>query len=243
MGKQITAKPKIGKTRIKSTAQGYFHDLDPYTMHATKQGATQDRSALKAVNTDVKSRDPRESTFYTFMQDPRKNDPVKFGNVPQGPHTFPHHGIHQGLVQGVQQGRLDAFSPLIPTASVFNARAKAEVPDGHSKSGRRDKAMSYFAKNRKKYMALKGIGKKRTRAQTIKYAHTINKLLQIDPFGSYAYKGKGASKKARAGKGESSNKPLANQIDLPKSHGLSDVTGVTTRNQSILNVLKGFGMN
>ena len=96
MGK-INPPDKIKKTKISRTARGYFHDLDPYTFHSTKNDAVVDRSRLAKGGLGIKSRKPRVSTFYTLMQDKRKNSPTKFGTVPQGPHIFPHFAIHNGL--------------------------------------------------------------------------------------------------------------------------------------------------
>lgn len=76
--------------------------------------------------------------------------------------------------------------------------------------------------------------------QEIRMAHTINKMIQMDPYGSYAYKGKGAGKGAIKGKGESSLKPLDQQIDLPKNSGISDTSAVKTRSQTFMDLFKKF---
>lgn len=232
--------PKMKKTRISSTARGYFHDLDPYMLHSTKQAAIKDRSVL-ATLPGAKSRAPRVSTFYTILQDKRKNHPTKFGNVPQGPHTFPHHGLHTGIVEARDQGKLHFFDAVIPSPVVFGKRVDQEVPFGHPKRARAELAKGIFKKRHQRFKKLKGIVA-RTRFDDIAFAHVTNKLLQMDPYGSYAYKGKGAGKKALGGKGESSLLPLAKQVDLPKNAGFTDVTGVTTRSKTILATLKKFGV-
>lgn len=232
--------PKVKKTRISSTARGYFHDLDPYTLHPTKQAATQNRSALVKLP-GAKSRAPRVSTFYTILQDKRKNSPTKFGNVPQGPHTFPHHGLHTGIVEARDQGKLHYFDAVIPSPVVYGQRVDQEIPVGHPKRARAEQAKGIFKKRHQRFKKLKGIVA-RSLSDDIAFAHVTNKLVQMDPYGSYAYKGKGAGKKALGGKGESSLLPLAQQIDLPKNAGFSDLSGVTTRSKTILATLKKFGV-
>ncbi|MES2126191.1 MAG: hypothetical protein V4463_02875 [Pseudomonadota bacterium] len=241
---KINPNAKIKKTRIVSTAQGYYHDLHPYKFHATQADAKADRSRLAALGAGagVKSRSPRVSTFYTFLQDKRKNSPTKFGNVPQGPHTFPHHGVHVGIARAAAAGRLDAFDSLIPTPAQFGKLVDLEIPANHAKRLRASTAMSVFNKKHKRRLALKALGKKRTEAQDIKFAHATNELVQMHPYGSYAYKGKGASRKALHGKGESTLKPLAKQIDLPATHGFSSTAGAKTRSQTMLATLGLFKM-
>ncbi|HEX5126320.1 MAG TPA: hypothetical protein VFW00_06245 [Rhodocyclaceae bacterium] len=228
-----------GKSKIKSTAKGYFHDLDPYRLHATKAGATKDRSRLLKLG-GAKSRAPRVSTFYTILQDKRKNNPKKFGNVPQGPHTFPHHGIHHGIMEARRQKKLYLFKAVIPSPTQYGSRVDSEVPVGHIKRSRAELAKTIFKKRYTRFSSL--MTASRSELQDIAFAHVINKLVQMDPHGSYAYKGKGAGKKALGGKGESSLLPLAQQIDLPKNSGFNDVSAVTTRSQTILKTLKGFGV-
>jgi hypothetical protein len=229
----------MGKiNNITRTAKGYYHNLDPYTLHATKADAGKDRTRVYK-NVTQKIRKARVSTFYTIMQDKRKNNPQKFGNVPQGPHVFPHFGLHQGLIVANKQGKLDVFSPLISTPAAFNTKSDTEIPSGHLKRPRAEIAKTIYKKRHDRFTALQNIIKvNRGEGHSIRYAHVINKLLQMHPHGSYAYKGTGAGKKFLSGKGESSLKPIANQIDLPKKHGFNDISGVTTRNQSILNTLK-----
>lgn len=60
---------------ITRTAKGYWHDLDPYTRHATKAAAQKARSkmlGLQKTHPKIKRRKARVSTFYTFLQDKRK---------------------------------------------------------------------------------------------------------------------------------------------------------------------------
>lgn len=76
-----------------------------------------------------------------------------------------------------------------------------------------------------------------TRPQQIAFAHAIDKMLQMDPFGSHADKRKGAGRGALEGKGESTLKPLAGQIDLPSNHGVKNIGEVTTRNTTLPSTL------
>lgn len=240
MGKVYKGPPGVKKARITSTARGYFHDLDPYTFHTTKQGAGKDRSTMLKMS-GIKSRAPRVSTFYTILQDKRKNNPQKFGNVPQGPHTFPHHGIHTGIVEAYSQNKLSLFSSVIPTPSQYNSRVDTEIPMHHLKRPRAELSKMIF---KKRHVRFDKYAKKLnpTRIEKIAFAHVTNKLLQMDPYGSYAYKGKGAGKGALKGKGESSLLPLAQQVDLPSNSGFNQISGVTTRNQSLLKMLGKVGV-
>ncbi len=226
--------------KINRTAKGYFHDFDPYTLHPTKKAATTERSRLSKL-TGVKKRAPRVSTFYTILQDKRKNDPSKFGSVPQGPHTFPHHGIHHGIIEARKLGKLSEFSSVIPSPADYNKRVNKEIPPNHTKRARAVKAQIIFKKRFLRFDQLKKM-KNLPEVREIAFAHVINKLIQMDPYGSYAYKGKGAGKRALKGKGESSLLPLSSQIDLPKTAGFTDMSGVTTRSQTLLKTLKKFGV-
>ena len=228
-------KSPISKASITSTARGYFHDLDPYTLFATKDKATKDRSLLLSGGI-VKSRKPRVSTFYTILQDKRKNDPRKFGAVPQGPHTFPHHGIHTGLVEARQQNKLDLFANILPSPGDYNKRVNSEIPVDHVKRHRAEIAMEIYDKRYKRMQGFRSLSAP-TRPQQIAFAHVINKMLQMDPFGSYAYKGTGAGRGALKGKGESTLKPLAQQIDLPSKHGFKNIGEVTDRNNTLSTTL------
>jgi hypothetical protein len=228
--------PSKSKSKISRTGFGYYHDLDPYKVFPTKALATADRSKLYK-QADSASRSPRTATFYTILQDKRKNDPTKFGSVPQGPHTFPHHGIHRGIVEARAQGKLDLFAPLIPSPGQYDARVDNEIPKGHLKRRRAEVAQGIFKKRHLRFSQLQALGNKRDEQQNIRFAHAINKLIQMDPFGVYAFKGKGASKKSLSHKGEKSTLPLANQIDLPTNHGINDAKGVQTRNTSLLTTL------
>lgn len=232
-------------SNITRTAKGYWHDLDPYTRHATKSAAQKERSRLLGVqksNPKIKRRKARVSTFYTILQDKRKNNPTKFTSVPQGPHTFPHFALHDALTEARQQNKLDDFHPLLPSPADYDKLVAGEIPSGHAKEARAKIAQNTYARRYATYLALKGKGVARTEAETIRYTHKINKLLQMHPHGSYAYKGAGASKKALKGKGESSTKSVAMQIDLPAKHGFNDIKAVQTRNASLLKTVTTFGV-
>lgn len=216
---------------INRTAQGYFHDRNPYKLHATQNDAKKDRSRVAKLGGKI--RKPRVSTFYTILQDKRKNNPTKFGSVPQGPHTFPFHGIHHGIIKALNQGRLSEFKSVIPSPSHFGKSVDTEIPVGHTKRPRAELAKLIFAKRYKRFESYENMSS-RTELQDISFAHTTNKLLQMDPHGSYGYKAGGAGKGALKGKGESSLKPLDQQIDLPKNSGLNDTKAVQTRSDTIM---------
>jgi hypothetical protein len=230
------------KSPVESTAKGYWHNRDPYKLHSTKKEAEKDYSRLGQT---IKKRVPRVSTFYTILQDPRKNNPTKFGRVPQGPHTFPFHAIHNGIIEARTKGPV-AFNEfakkIVPSVADFNSRVSAEISSTHKKRARANIAMEIFAKRHKRFVTLRE-NTARTEHQDIAFAHVINKLIQMDPHGSYAYKNKGASKNALKGKGESSLLPLANQIDLPSNHGFSNVTLANNRNNTLLSALSSIGIH
>ncbi len=240
MGKTYTPPSQVKKSKITSTARGYFHDLDPYTFHSTKLSATKDRSDMLKLP-DVKSRAPRVSTFYTILQDKRKNNPLKFGNVPQGPHTFPHHGIHSGIVQAHAQNKLHEFDSVIPTASQYNSRVDSEISKTHLKRPRAELSKVIFKKRRDRFDVLSA-QPALSRVAKVAFAHVTNKLLQMDPHGSYGYKGKGVGKKALSGKGESSLLPLQQQIDFPSNHGFNHAPVAKQRSNTILAALKKLGV-
>lgn len=226
------------KSRVKISKIGfsYYHDLDPYTTYPTKKKATEARRELKNAYGDLRSRKSRVATFYTILQDPRKNDPEKFGSVPQGPHTFPHHAIHRGLIAARRANDLDSFAALISSPADYNQRVNMEIPVGHTKRKRAELAMEIFQKRHVRFEDLQKKGTQRTVPETIRYAHVMNKLMQQDPYGTYAYKGSGASKRALKNKGESSNKPLAQQIDQTGKNGFNNPNGMQARNQPLLNL-------
>jgi hypothetical protein len=226
--------------KINRTAKGYWHDLDPYTRHATKAAAQKDRSRLRGVQ--FKARKARVSTFYTILQDRRKNNPTRFTSVPQGPHTFPHFALFDALTEAKRRNKLDDFHPLIPSPANYNKLVTSEIPAGHLKASRAKIAKGIYARRYAAYLALKAKGAGRTEVETIRYAHKINKLIQLHPHSSYAYKSAGAGRKALKGKGESSSKPVAQQIDLPGKHGFKDIKAVNTRNASLLKTVKRFGV-
>jgi hypothetical protein len=229
---------RIGAAKIGRTSHGYFHDLDPYEEHGTKKEATDDRSALRKDSAS-KSRKPRVQTFYTFLQDPRKGTPTEgYGSVPQGPHTFPHHAIHHALARAKSLGQLSDFDPLIPSPAQFKAAVDAEIPSGHPKEARAGVARSYYEKRHKRLMAYKTMPY--TRQTGIKMAHTYNKLLQMHPYGSYAYKGGGASKKALKHKGERAGVPLDQQVDMPKSGTFTDMAAAKKRIAAVTTVVSAF---
>jgi hypothetical protein len=232
-------------SNIKRTAKGYWHDLDPFTRHKTKSDAQKDRTRLLGIRkTDpkLKRRAARVSTFYTILQDKRKNNPTKFTSVPQGPHTFPHFALHDAISEARQQGKLDDFHPLIPSPADYNKIVTSEIPSGHAKEPRAKLAQSIYARRHATYLALQAKGVGRIESETIRYADKINKLIQMHPHGSYAYKSTGASRKALKGKGESSTKPVDKQIDLPAKHGFKDITPVNTRNNTLVTTVKKFGV-
>lgn len=224
---------------ISRTAQGYYHDRNPYKLHGTQADAKKDRSRL--IGLGVKIRKPRVSTFYTILQDKRKNNPTKFGSVPQGPHTFPFHGIHHGIIRAYNKGRLNDFKKILPTPSKFNKEVDEEIPKGHPKRVRAELAKIIYAKRHKSLLQLSKM-KSGTdpELRKIVMAHRINQMIQLSPYGSYAYKGKGAGKGAVKGKGESSLKPVDQQIDMPKNSGIKNTNAVTTRSQSLIKLFKGF---
>ncbi len=228
----------MGKS-IYSTSRGYFHNLDPYRLHATISKAKSERSRLSKLI--GKRRLPRVSTFYTILQDKRKNNPTKFGSVPQGPHTFPHHGIHQGIIEAREQGKLDVFKSVIPSPADYGKRVDAEIPLGHPKRPRAELSKMIFTKRHGRFITLSNMAG-RTELDDIRLSHVINKLIQMDPHGSYSYKGGGASRKALKGKGESSLLPLAQQVDLPANSGFRDLAAAHNRNKALLSALGKVGL-
>jgi hypothetical protein len=116
-----------------------------------------------------------------------------------------------------------------------------EIPAAHPKFHRAGIAKVIFKKRHARFSTLVALNK-RPVAQEIKLSHVINKIINQDVFGTYAYKGAGAAKKNLSGNRESAANPLANHIDLPAKHGINNAVGLTTRNQAMLKTFAGFGV-
>jgi hypothetical protein len=214
---------KIKRIKISKTSLGWYHDLDPYTLHKTRREAQLDRNRIKNITPTefavVKSRKPRVPTFYTYMQDKRKSllvssAKVKFHSVPQGPHVIPHYGLHQGLVIARQEKNYDIFNDFIPKPEDYKKLVDDEIGANHCKDKRAGIVKSDYQRlyNRKSSLR-RDVGK--NELVEVKYFHTVNRLLNLNPYGTYGYKGNGAGKKSLQGKGESSNNPLSKNVDLP----------------------------
>jgi hypothetical protein len=212
---------KIKRIKISKTSLGWYHDLDPYTLHKTRREAQLDRNRIKNITpTDhavVKSRKPRVPTFYTYMQDKRKSllvssAKVKFHSVPQGPHVIPHHGLHQGLVIARQEKNYDVFNHLIPKPEDYNKLVDDEIGANHDKGSRAVIVKSVYERLYKRKSSLE-FEVYKNELVNVKYFHTVNRLLHLHPYGTYGYKGNGAGKKALQGKGERNNGPI--RIDTP----------------------------
>ena len=120
--------------------------------------------------------------------------------------------------------------------NAFEKLVNKEIPPTHPKRERATLAIEQYGTIHKRIKLLKDIGNSRNEEQNIKYVHSVNKALQLHPYGTYAYKGKGASKSSLKGKGESATKPLADQIDLPSNHGFKDISAAKQRNKTLLSV-------
>lgn len=229
------------KKNIVPTAAGYYHDLDPYSMHPTKKAAEDHRKRLMKTNPAngirKKSRRPRTPTFYTIMQQ-GKSIPKRFGHSKQGPHTFPHFAIHDAIINAKRKNRFDILNSVIPGPTTYSKAVDNEIPSGHGKETRARVAKQLYRKNYRSYQALKKRAGNLSPFESIKMAHKANKLIQLHPLGSYAYKGRGASNSATKGKGESRLKPISQQIDLPSSHGLSSTNAVDQRNRSLMDMTR-----
>jgi hypothetical protein len=225
-----------------SMSYGYHHDRDPYAFHGTQADAIKERSRLSAI----KKRKPRVATFYSLIQDKRKITFVRNKGAqrfrrfdkPQGPHTFPHHGIHHAIAEAKKLGRLDEFDSLIPTKKEFKEIVNKEIPLNHAKRPRAELAIEHYKKVRARYDTLKSAV--RDEAGDIRYAHTINKAIQLHPYGSHTYKASGAGNTALAGKGETGTSyDLRPQIDMPGSP-FTDMNAANERMKSVWKVVKKF---
>lgn len=237
-------KPKIKKTKISRTSLGYYHDLDPYTLHKTLRETQLDRNRIKEIPPSlavVKSRSPRVPTFYTYMQDKRKSlsvsAKVKFHSVPQGPHVIPHHGLHRALVIARKTKYYDVFNSLIPKPTDYNKLVDDEIGANHDK-GKRKRAeivKSDYQRLYKRMFSLRPEVYKNDLVD-VKYFHNVNRLLHLHPYGTYGYKANGAGKKALQGKGESNNKPIS--IDSPPRNSYNNWDAADDYHKSLLEKLE-----
>lgn len=236
------ASKKIKKQKIASVGvKGYVHDLDPYTIHPTKAKAADHRSELfnlSGTKVPIKSRMQRETTLYTIIQDRRKSGSTKFGRTPQGPHVIPNWGFHHALAGAKKAGKLHEFPVLSPAE--YQARLTLEIPSDHVKRPKADVAFGQYQKTYNTYDALKKTAT-RDESQNIKFAHTINKLVQLDPFGTYSYKAGGAKKSSLSGKGENSSLSITPQVDWPKS-AFNAHSAFTTHVSDTISTLSKFGI-
>jgi hypothetical protein len=219
--------PNRRKAKTKSTSRGRTNDRDPYRFHATQADADQD--AIRLKNVVDKTRDNRVPTFYTILQDKRKGVPRKnFGSVPQGPHTIPHHYTLDALVNARENNRLREISGLRPDPGEFKHMVYDEIPKDHPKRRRAKVAVKRYERLFEKAdLLLTGLeGAGLTEAETIKLVHTLNKGLQMHPFLTYAYKGKGAGKNALKYKNESRLEPV--KLDMPTKPVYNDMTDART---------------
>jgi hypothetical protein len=88
-----------------------------------------------------------------------------------------------------------------------------EIPSGHPKRARAEIVINQYKKYYEKATTLL---RKRSRTvfEQIGLSHWVNKLINLHPYATYAYKAQGASKKALKAKGERTGKIM---IDLSRN--------------------------
>lgn len=229
----------MGK-QIDGPAGAYYHIRNPYRFFSTQSEALSDLKRLR--RNGFKPRKVRVPTFYTILQDKRKQRPRKYGSVPQGPHTFPHHGIFRGIAAAMEMGTLDEFGDLmVLTPLEYGKRVDLEIPKSHRKRGRAEIAIGIYEEAYRGYLDLR-LNTSRSEFEDIKLAHRISRLRNLDPWATYAYWGAGAGAGALKGKGESRNKPLIDQIDLPRNAGFANRAAVKSYLESTAMHLEYFGV-
>lgn len=217
--------PKANK--MERIGAGYIHRFNPYSVFKTKAGAAANAASFKK---NSKSRKARVETFYSFLQTKLSR---KVGITPQGPHTFPFHRIRSAVIFAVEHNQFQELEKEIPNPAKFAKIAEVEIPDNHSKSQQRDRAIESYKKRYQRFSDLKSNKNSFSSEDKIRYAHVINKLIQMHPLGTYAYKAGGASKSALKGKGERSNKPIKGQIDLPHKANIKQRRLANLRNNRL----------
>ena len=234
-------KSKNPRAKVQAVATGYFNDRDPYRTFATKAEARQEGTRLKGL---LKKRSSRVVTFYGVLQDPRKGVPEKnFPTTKQGPHTIPHYYVLDALVNARGDDRLDELADLRLTPAKFKQIVDAEIPVGHIKRRRAEVAVELYKRVYKRAAPLLTKMKSQglaalTEPEQIKLVHTINKAFQLHTYQTYSYKGKGASKKALAGKGERRGAEVT--IDLPHTAGFQDTEATQTVLEELRDKFGGF---
>lgn len=210
----MPSKPPSKKIKVFGRKGAYSHNYDPYTTFSTQAEARQDASRLKAAG--GKPRSPRTPTFYTVLQYKQKGKIDKLRSVPQGPHVVPHFFVYDKLISGRSNRKyLRKIASTLPDANEYQNMVDSEVGPGHVKSLQAAQAIVLY---QKRYKKIAGLLRKKntTELEDVTLVHTINKAIQLNPYGTYAYLGKGAGKRALKGKGERRDKPIKEQIDWGK---------------------------
>ena len=198
--------------KIEKTGRGYYHSFDPFVVFDSEEKASEN---AKIYRYRQKNRSIRVPTFYTFLQDKRKNDPTEFTSIPQGPHTIPHHALWGSLVVARQKKSLHKFFTHLPTPENFDKVVDGEIDTKHAKRKRADLAKDYYKKQYKKAKDLSELDPENNdEEKDRKIASRLNKAFNVHPYATYAYKGRGASKKALKRKNENANLPVHQQLDF-----------------------------
>ena len=243
---------KIKNIKISKLGLGFIHDLDNYTVYESKKKALSERARFmnleKGKFAVVKSRNPRVPTFYTFIQDKRKNLPdppakVKFNRFRQGPHVIPHHGLHQGLVMARKHSLYDAFDKLIVKPEDYNKLVDGEIPTNHPKAKLAGFAKHYYQRRYNLHSSLKEVVKgTNNEPDKVKFFNNINRMLQVHPYATFGYKGNGASKRKLSGKGERWDKPIDLQVDMPSSNSYNNKAAADNHTRTTIDILGGLGV-
>jgi hypothetical protein len=197
--------------RTYSTGRGYWTTRDPYATFSTKAAA----SAWAQKLAGQKYRSNRTYTAYTVLVGKANRTTGKYSSLPQGPHSIAHNAVWAAVLSARRNNQLqELFDILDQPGDVFRI-LNTEFSDAHAKRDLADKLGLKYQKYYQKAGALliMAEGKPLDDETAIGVCHALTKTLSLHPHATYAYKGKGASKKALKGKGERSGTPVRDQID------------------------------
>jgi len=197
--------------KIVSTGRGYWSSSDPYSTFGTKAAA----SAWAKKLSGQKNRSNRTPTTYTMLVGKPNRKTGKFSAYKQGPHTIAHTSVWGAILNARRLDRLDDLFEILDPPERVDEIIDQEFPLDRLK---RDLAVDSARQYQKYYNKAGSIlviskGSALDTDTAIQLSHSINKAFSLHPHATYAYKGKGASKKSLRGKGERSDKPVREMID------------------------------
>lgn len=194
---------------MKRKAGEWYSTYDPFKFHATKKAATKyDQECKSKGMEETKERVP---TIYTYTH---TKPHCKLSSVPQGPHTVAHKVTWDSLVQLTTLAEVQQlFDDQVLTPDDASEIVFQDESPASGFSGQMDARLQRWAADYAAFHQAAEVLFKDPTANLVRAKDLVNKLLQMDPYATYAWKTtQAASKASLKGKGES--KPDATFQDL-----------------------------